>query len=225
MGLAVAAGLFLPEVSRAGGGGVVREPVAPETVAEVARAAEETRAAVADDPQASRELEAIESLERELAGGKLDETAARAEAARRFERAANALNESAREQQARQDELRERLAQLQKKEPGLSSDLARQLARGDVAKAAEEGLRLSDRFEGMSAAEREQLASELKQLAESIEAGEQAGRDTADAPAGDAGAPSTPPGASTLDTAWSGRRGSGGKGCITLKPGTAWRRP
>jgi len=140
-----------------------------EAASKVAKAKEAIEAAATTGQVSDQELAAIEELERELAEGLREPEEAVAAAAQTLQRSADEAAKRAERERAMSEAVRERLSSISPESLGDASQLAEDLSSGDFEAAAAEAERLLDAMQNASAEEREQLANELRELAEQIE--------------------------------------------------------
>ena len=140
-----------------------------EAASKVAKAKEAIEAAATTGQVSDQELAAIEELERELAEGLREPEEAVAAAAQTLQRSADEAAKRAERERAMSEAVRERLSSISPESLGDSSQLAEDLSSGDFEAAAAEAERLLDAMQNASPEEREQLANELRELAEQIE--------------------------------------------------------
>lgn len=169
---AVAAAIWAPHVVWPEPTADERAPIATaaEAAAEVAAATEVAQTVVestVEDLASPEELQTLRELHEQLVGGRSDPDEARTKAAGEIEQLAGKLERQAREEQLRQDALRERLAQLAKDEggQGRSSPLADALERGDLAAARDAVRALMNGADQLTPEQRAQAARELERLA------------------------------------------------------------
>ncbi|HRQ72248.1 MAG TPA: hypothetical protein PLU35_04380 [Phycisphaerales bacterium] len=176
--VAVAVAVFLPRLER---GNAVDDPAlaraareaAAREVAEASRAARGAVEAAQADPATVEQLATLDEIERELADARRDPREARAAAADSVERLADRLDEHAAREQAAADRVRERMARAGQAARDADadaawSDLAEALGAGDAARAAQAAERLAAEMDRLDPAAREQLARELEDLARAL---------------------------------------------------------
>ncbi len=176
--VAVAVAALLPRLE---GGSATEDPAleraaresAAREVAEASRAARAAVEAAQADPATVEQLATLDEIERELADARRDPREARAAAADSVERLADRLDEQAAREQAAADRVRERMARAGQAARDADadaawSDLAEALGAGDAARAADAAERLAAEMDRLDPAAREQLARELEDLARAL---------------------------------------------------------
>lgn len=133
---------------------------------------DELEAGAADDPRVAEQLDALRELERQLAGGDLNQNKvaeAQDESAARFNELADRLDEQAeRDHLARQELAREFEKLEPTKAPPSTRELIEQLRDGDLNNVADELQRLLEQSQQLDETQRQQAAESLRSTSEAL---------------------------------------------------------
>lgn len=142
---------------------------AAAATAKLDEAQEALEAAASTGQVSPQQLAAIDELERELAEGLREPEDALAAAAETLQRSAEEAAKRAQRDQLASDAVRERLSSVKPGEFESARELAESLAEGDLQSAADEAERLLEGAQPAPSQERQQLADELRRLADEIQ--------------------------------------------------------
>ncbi|MFZ4575488.1 MAG: hypothetical protein ACOYN0_13910, partial [Phycisphaerales bacterium] len=126
-------------------------------------------AAVAN-PDAGKAAEELKQIEDELGRSGIDERRALTMAAERLQKAADEAERSASESERREDAMRRAMSEARERPGAESSELGKSLREGDFELAAQRAAELSKDKDQLTEKERRELAEELEDLAETVDA-------------------------------------------------------